>query len=121
MSYNEKGGTEKHTESIAESVGSTFEKPSYAHHQNVGPAKENVNAKLANPLAGIPQDQLMRDGAAFARKHGLVDLEDEFAKGAVIAQDPLAFEGLDILTGEEKAVLRREQTHRWAQPFQLYW
>lgn len=114
--------TEKRTESISESpAGSTFEKPSYAHRQTIDPAKENINAKLANPLAGIPHDQLMRDGAAFARKYKLDELENEFSKGAVIAQNPSAFEQLDFLTDEERGVLRTEQTHRWKQPFTLYW
>ena len=117
MAYNEKP-----TDSMTESPpGSDYGKPSYAHLQNIDPAKSNVNAKLANPLAGIPQDQLMRDGALFARKHGLTDLEDEFAKGAVIAQDPLAFEQMEFLTNEDKQVLRTEQTSRWHQPFTLYW
>ena len=85
------------------------------------PEEENINAKLANPLAGIPQDQLMRDGAAFSRQYGLEDLESEFTKGALIAQDPLAFEKLDMLTDDELEALRREQTHKWSQPFTLYW
>lgn len=118
LSEREKASIEKRTESISESVPSGDEK---IRTQVIDPAAENINAKLANPLAGIPQDQLLRDGAAFARKHNLSHLENEFAKGAIVAQDPLGFENLDILTEEEKAVLRREQTHRWSQPFTLYW
>ena len=83
--------------------------------------RENANAILANPLAGISRDQLLYDGEAFAKEHGLGHLVDEFRKGAVVAQDPLAFESLDILSEDEKEVLRREQTHKWSQPFQLYW
>ena len=33
---------------------------------------------------------------------------------------PAAFEEYDQLSEEDKAVLRRENTHRWAQPFTLY-
>ena len=118
MAYNEKPTTD----SISDTpLGSDYDKPSYAHLQNIDPTKSNVNAKLANPLAGVPQDQLMRDGALFARKHGLHEFEDAFGKGAVIAQDPLAFEQMDFLTNEDKAVLRMEQTNRWRQPFTLYW
>jgi hypothetical protein len=31
----------------------------------------NVNAKLANPLRGIPRDQLMKDVDAFAEEKGI--------------------------------------------------
>ena len=43
----------------------------------------SANVKLANPLAGIPHDQLMEDAAIFARDHGLGHLEEEFKKGDV--------------------------------------
>src|SRR5258707_809952 len=33
---------------------------------------------------------------------------------------PAAFEEYDQLSEEDKAVLRRENTHRWAQPLSLY-
>lgn len=51
-------------------------------------------------------------GKAFAHEKGLAEYEDEFAKGAVVAQDPLVFESLDILNDEDKRVLRREVTHK---------
>lgn len=81
----------------------------------------NVNVKLANPLTGIPQDKLMADAAIFASTHGLGHLESEFQKGALVAQDPVAFESLSILSEEDKAILRRELTHRWSQPWELYY
>lgn len=81
----------------------------------------DINAKLANPLTGIPADQLMEDGANFAEERGLGHLKDVFRKAALVAQDPTAFESLDILNEDDKAVLRREITHRWSQPWQLYY
>ena len=90
------------------------------HHQIVGSAKDDVNLKLANPLAGISQDQLLRDGAAFAHRYNLGHLEKEFAKGAVIAQDPLRFELLTILDETDKEILRHEQNNKWSQPKDLY-
>lgn len=120
MSSNERD-PEKVAESIADSVGSK-EEPVYKQRlKDLDPAAENVNARLANPLAGIPQDQLMRDGALFARKHGLSDLASEFGKGAVIAQNPSGFESLDVLTEDDKAVLRNEQNNKWDQTGTLYW
>lgn len=81
----------------------------------------NINAKLANPLSGIPQDQIMADAAQFAEDHGLGHLKGEFEKGALVAQDPTAFESLTQLSEEDKVLLRRELTHRWDQPWQLYY
>ena len=113
---------EKPRDSYSESVPSKDEQQTYRRYSHaIDPAAENINAKLANPLAGIPKDQLMRDGALFARQHDLTDLETEFAKGALIAQDPLGFESLDVLTEDDKNVLRNEQTSRWDQPYTLYW
>ncbi|KAI1791312.1 MFS sugar transporter [Ganoderma leucocontextum] len=80
-----------------------------------------ANVKLANPLAGIPHEQLMADAAKFAKDHNLGHLEEEFKKGALVAQDPTLFESLPLLTEEDKAALRRELTHRWDQPLQLYY
>ncbi|KAF5354424.1 hypothetical protein D9758_010723 [Tetrapyrgos nigripes] len=82
---------------------------------------ENINAKLANPLAGISHDQLMADAKLFAETHGLEHLTLEFQKGALVAQDPTAFESLPMLDEEDKNVLRRELTHKWDQPKMLYY
>ena len=79
-----------------------------------------ANIKLANPLVGIPHEQLEADAVEFAKSHGLGHLEDEFRKAALVAQDPTVFESLTQLSEEDKNVLRRELTHRWAQPAQLY-
>ena len=80
----------------------------------------SVNVKLANPLSGIPHDQLMEDAALFAKSHGLGELEEEFKKGALVAQDPENFEKVQGLDAEELTVLREEKTHKWRQPWALY-
>ena len=81
----------------------------------------NINAKLANPLAGLSHEQLMASGAEFARTHGLGHLEEEFKKGALAAQDPLAFETIPYFTEDDKNIFRRELTHRWDHPGTLYY
>lgn len=81
----------------------------------------NVNAKLSNPLSGLSREQLMNDGAEFARSHGLGHLQELFKKGALAAQDPLAFEGISHFTEAEKEIFRREFTHRWDHPPTLYY
>ena len=130
---NEKADIEKHEESFSEissqnDITRPTSKVTSANEKSVGVTRhtaldlnENINAKLANPLAGIPHDELRKDGAAFARRFGLEGFEELFSKAAVVAQDPLGFETMDILSDEEKTALRKEQTHRWDQPLSLYW
>lgn len=81
----------------------------------------NANAVLANPLEGIPQEKLMANAARFARKHDMEYLIEDFQKGALVAQDPPAFESLSQLNEDDKILLRREITHRWDQPWELYY
>lgn len=79
-----------------------------------------ANSKLAHPLAGYSHAQLIEMGAAYARDHEMEDLQEEFSKGALLAQDGAAFETMPLLTEEDKVVLRREITHKWSHPKQLY-
>lgn len=85
-------------------------------------ARRNVNAKLANPLAGISHAMLEDMGACYARKHQVGDQEDirAFAKGAVLAQDPSRYKSVAGLTEEEQLLLHTEYHHRWHQPPLLY-
>lgn len=85
-------------------------------------AKTNVNAKLANPLAGISSDELRKQGRTYALKHFLGDESDirAFEIGACLAQDSENWQKVDGLTPEEHAVLEKEKTSRWAQPRLMY-
>jgi hypothetical protein len=115
MSYpNEKTASPPDPSSSAASGKSD----SIHHIDTVG---ANTYARITNPLDGIPREKLMANAAAFARDRGLGHLESEFQKGALVAQDPDAFESLSELTEEDKAVFRREREHRWDQPWQLYY
>ncbi|KAI3547475.1 hypothetical protein CABS01_11143 [Colletotrichum abscissum] len=83
----------------------------------------NIEAKIKNPLEGIPYNQLMRDVDAFCTEHGLQEEVAVFRKGALVAQDP---EGYETLTGSEAldeaeiTALREEVTHKWRLPKKLY-
>ncbi|CAL8580268.1 hypothetical protein XPA_005996 [Xanthoria parietina] len=85
-------------------------------------ARRNVNAKLANPLAGVSHAMLEEMGARYARKHQVGDQEDvrAFSKGAVLAQDPSKYQTVAGLTEAEQLVLHTEEHHRWHQPPLLY-
>ncbi|KAL8695164.1 MAG: hypothetical protein Q9218_000332 [Villophora microphyllina] len=85
-------------------------------------ARRNVNAKLANPLAGINHTMLEALGAEYAGRHQVGDQDDirAFSKGAVLAQDPTKYASVPGLTEEEQRVLHTEYHHRWHQPPLLY-
>lgn len=83
-------------------------------------ALRNVNAKLANPLAGYTLEELQEMGAKYARENDMIEFEDDFRKGAMLAQNPKAFDTLPLLTDEERDLLEREFTHKWSHPATLY-
>ncbi|KAL4888165.1 hypothetical protein BDV59DRAFT_211489 [Aspergillus ambiguus] len=85
-----------------------------------GRSPNRLNAVFENPLAGIPRDKLFEDVDKFCNQHGLEDYRDAFRKGALISQDPKSALSLPELTDWEKEALEREHTHKWAQPFPLY-
>ncbi|KAF8908823.1 hypothetical protein CPB85DRAFT_1222505 [Mucidula mucida] len=91
------------------------------HEERPSSVISSTNAKLANPLAGLSHEQLMHGAREFAKQYDLEDLSEELQKGALIAQDPLAFERLPMLDDADRNILRREITHRWDQPKTLYY
>jgi hypothetical protein len=118
---------------------SDLEAPSLSHHESsisiekqggdAATAREwaqdvnkstTINTKLKNPLAVLTREQLLNDVEAFAKEKDLEHILDDLRKGALVAQDPREFEQMDELTESEKELLRREKTHRWSQPFMMY-
>ncbi|KAL4940147.1 hypothetical protein BDV06DRAFT_230548 [Aspergillus oleicola] len=85
-------------------------------------ARRNLNAKLANPLAGYSQEELRRQGINFAVTNQIGDKDDirAFGIGAMLAQAPEKFESVPGLTAQELEVLRHEFEHRWSQPWTMY-
>ncbi|KAI8653720.1 MFS domain-containing protein [Fusarium sp. Ph1] len=109
------------------------------HHEDVLSSHKNSNsgnekealdvapistgARLNNPLAGMTREQVIADVEAFVSERCLEEHRDDFIKGALVAQvnnQPGGFETIDLLSEEDKYYLRREETHRWSQPFRLY-
>ncbi|KAI9709037.1 MAG: hypothetical protein M1812_007793 [Candelaria pacifica] len=80
----------------------------------------NLSAKIQNPLAGIPRATLMTEVEEFAREKQLTDILPLLQKGALVAQDPPAFESIEELDDEERDALRNEVLHKWRQPMALY-
>ncbi|KAF7595276.1 hypothetical protein BBP40_006776 [Aspergillus hancockii] len=85
-------------------------------------ARRNLNAKLANPLAGYSYDELRRQGINFAITHQIGDEDDvrAFAIGAVLAQVPEKFIHVPDLMSEEAEILQKEFSNRWSQPWTMY-
>ena len=85
-------------------------------------ARSNLNAKLANPLAGFSQTTLRERGIRYAKKYQLGDAEDirAFEIGAVLAQNPQKFRDIEDLTHDEADILEKEFNNRWSQPKRMY-
>lgn len=101
-------------ESLKDSGGS------FSHDEQARQDHRHINSKLANPLAGYTHMELSDMGAAYAVEMGMPELQDDFRKGAMLAQEPGAFETVPMLTNDERHVLRRELTHKWSHPLSLY-
>ncbi|KAM0324480.1 hypothetical protein ACHAPQ_008339 [Fusarium lateritium] len=90
---------------------------------DVGERRVSKATLLRNPLAGMTREQVLADVDGFVTEKGLDEHREDFRKGALVAQvnnQPGGFEKLDILTEDEKVILRKEETSRWHQPFALY-
>ncbi|UNI20180.1 hypothetical protein JDV02_006296 [Purpureocillium takamizusanense] len=83
----------------------------------------NIEAKIKNPLIGIPRRTLLADVDKFCRRKGLEAHRRILRKGALVAQDPTGYEditGEEALTDEEIESLRDEVLHKWRIPRVLY-
>ncbi|KAG2137864.1 uncharacterized protein EDB93DRAFT_1090921 [Suillus bovinus] len=101
-------------------------RPDHAHHDTSHMDAEtraiaNADAKLSNPLHGIPHDRLMADVESFAQEKGLTHLLPELKKGALVAQDSTCHNRMDIFSDEDKQILTEEVTHKWRQTPMLYY
>ncbi|KAK3655644.1 hypothetical protein LTR56_003293 [Elasticomyces elasticus] len=98
-----------------------FANEAIRRHSAVGSVdfNKNLDAKVSNPLADIPYQELLHDVEVFAREKGLEDKLGLLQRGALIAQDPANFEALD-LEEDEKDAIRHENAHKWSHPWKLY-
>lgn len=89
-----------------------------------GEPKAIVNAelekRLANPLKLLTREEIFERSKEFARLVGEPENVELFNKGALLARDPLLYETLPLLNDVDRADIRREETHRWDHPKQLY-
>lgn len=76
---------------------------------------------LENPLAYKSEAEILADVETFTKDHGLTDKLDLFKRAALLAANPKGYEERDDITEEEKVVLREEITHKWRQPWSMYY
>ncbi|KAL1702906.1 hypothetical protein EV121DRAFT_281530 [Schizophyllum commune] len=90
------------------------------HHEHAPDLNKNLNARIRNPLKGVPREKLFSQVADFCQEHGFQDRVRTFEKAALVAQSPRAFESIADLDESDKYHLRRETTHKWHLPKALY-
>ncbi|KAK4653040.1 hypothetical protein QC762_504520 [Podospora pseudocomata] len=100
------------------------------HHLEIGRSADdhvdlnaNLEARIKNPLEGIPRDQLMLRVEAFCEEKGLAQHVQLFRKGALVAQNPDDYDridGTEALDEAEKKALRDEVEHKWRLPAKLF-
>ena len=83
--------------------------------------RNKLNAMFENPLGKISKAKLLADVDEFVNKFELQEYAEDFRKGALIAQRPHQLDNIEELTDEDRAVIRREHTHKWHQPYMLYY
>ncbi|CRG85750.1 putative polyol transporter 6 [Talaromyces islandicus] len=123
IGYSNKAGSPEHSSISAEqkeNAGSGVGKlvDSDAIHSK---SSGRLNVVFENPLADVPREQLMQNVEQFCQKYNLMDHIESFRKGALISQNPAGAQDLTELTDEDKAIILKEHTHKWDQPFALYW
>lgn len=79
-----------------------------------------TSLRIANPLADIPYDTLMKDVEEFAQEKGIEDLTENLKKGALVAQNPNRWNEIEGISSEEEHFLQQEHDHKWKHPLSLY-
>ena len=75
---------------------------------------------MENALSGFSRATLFQNVDDFARDANMVEQTALLRKGALIAQNPPAFELVQELDESERNALRNEVLHKWRQPKALY-
>ncbi|KAK7748048.1 hypothetical protein SLS53_001300 [Cytospora paraplurivora] len=85
--------------------------------------RHDASAKMANPLAGLSQEEVTQMAEEYCAQYGFTEEEDIrlFRLGAKIAGNGFEWDTIEGLTDTEKDDLRKEVEHKWrAVPAKLY-
>ncbi|PHH85973.1 hypothetical protein CDD83_10910 [Cordyceps sp. RAO-2017] len=116
-SHGDEGSSRFHSASSAEAGRRPRGSDSYVN------INANVEARIKNPLIGLPRRTLLSNVDDFCRLKGLDAHRDILRKGALVAQDPTGYEditGDEALTEDEVEALRNEVLNKWRIPRLLY-
>lgn len=80
----------------------------------------NESGAVRNPLAHLSREKLLSDVDHFVEEKKLQEHKSLIQRGALLAQNPTAFDNISELSEEEKQVVHHELTHKWAHPLTLY-
>ncbi|KAF2811506.1 putative MFS sugar transporter [Mytilinidion resinicola] len=83
--------------------------------------RSKLNAVFENPLADVQKETLLQNVEDFCREHDLMEQCDVMKRGALAAQSPWNIDEIPELTQEDREILEHEKTHKWDQPWMLYW
>lgn len=96
--------------------GEQSRRASFYHTQS----KTHNTDRIINPLAGLSKNELRSQVAVFCDAYNFGEKEEVFYRGALAAQNPTDYENIEELTDEDKYHLKREITHKWHLPRDLY-
>ncbi|TDZ20166.1 Sugar transport protein 14 [Colletotrichum orbiculare MAFF 240422] len=77
-----------------------------------------VTGEMKNPLMDKSRDEVIEDSRAFAQLYHLP--QEEFVKGALVAQNPREWQHIAQLSPDDRIALEKEQNHKWRHPKALY-
>lgn len=107
------------------------EKPSLSENghvapNNVQPDPESakfpeISAKLDNPLSGFSIEELCRQAEEFCENNDMREHVESFKRGAILAAEQQNVDRVPNLTADERRFLEYETSHRWKQPFLMYY
>jgi hypothetical protein len=108
--------SDKHLTSHNDVKGDTV----LGHHEDLEYEVSGADNGVVNALRGVPKGDLFEQVESFTREHGLEEYTNVFKQGALVAQNPLAFDRMEELSTEDKSALRYEIDHKWKQTRTLY-
>nr|SIP56020.1 putative Sugar Porter [Yarrowia alimentaria] len=117
-------GDKPHASHSSDHIEHLNEKESNAHNELVVSKSATSSASQVvdeNPLKRYTQAELVDIARKFAVDNDLEDKADAFIKGALVAQNPDAFEQLEELDDNDRYWLNREITHKWDHPTKFYY
>jgi len=79
-----------------------------------------VDTEQGKSVAVKSEKEVLDIAASIIQENGLEEYSDVIKRGALLANDPENWESRTDITDDEKEILRREVTHRWRQPAQMY-